>query len=166
MPRPMLRFEDQKQQQRTGASERLSTQPSRQKTVGRLTPMQIERVLNRRRSAAYMDAMTRLDAGGHMHNRQKVEALIEVIREEMPEIEIDMGPIGIVSKCWLGAPYEVHTLDITGSIIEHFETYRAMPGGLERARSLAKSGYYAFIEVYPHALRAVKEDGTVATLKE
>ena len=92
--------------------------------------------------------------------------MIEIIRQEMPEIEIDMGPIGIVSRCYLGAPYEVHTLDLNGSIIEHYESYRTMPGMLEKARGLALSGFYEFIEVYHHALRAVKSDGTVATLKE
>lgn len=99
-------------------------------------------------------------------NQSQVNALLDVIREELPEIEIDMGPIGIVSRCYLGAPYEVHMLDVTGSIIEHFEVYRAMPDGLEKARRLALNGNYAFIEVYHHEMRAVAENGTVATLKE
>lgn len=166
MARMMMQFQDpkQKQQTRTQTSEQLLMRQPKQKTA--MSQMQVERVLNRKRSKEYMDAMTRLDAGGHMHNQRKVEALMEIIRAEMPEIEIDMGPIGIVSKCYLGAPYEVHTLDLTGAIIEHYESFRSMPGSLEKARSLALSGYYAFIEVYHHALRAVKTDGTVATLKE
>ena len=28
--------------------------------------------------------------------------------------------LGIVSICYLGKPYEVHSLDITGQIIEHY----------------------------------------------
>ena len=166
MARPMLKFPEAQQKQQPRTAEQMLLKPAQQKTSTKLNQMQIDRILNKKRSKEYMDAMTRLDAGGHMHNQRKVEALMEVIRQEMPEIEIEMGPIGIVSKCYLGAPYEVHTLDMTGSIIEHYETFRTMPDGLEKARQLAKSGHYAFIEVYHHALRAVKEDGTVATLKE
>lgn len=77
-----------------------------------------------------------------------------------------MGPLGIVSKCFLGDPYEVHTLDVTGSIIEHYQRGRALPGRMEKARRLALCGHYEFIEVYEHALRAVSTNGTVATLKE
>ena len=166
MPRPMLNFQEpqQKQQSRT-ASEQLLIQP-KAKSKQKLSQMQIDRLLNQKRSKEYVEAMKRLDAGGHMHNQHQVDQLVQIIQKEMPEIEIDMGPIGIVSKCYLGDPYEVHTLDVAGSIIEHYESYRSMPSGMEKARSLAKSGFYAFIEVYSHALRAVKEDGTVATLKE
>ena len=140
-------------------------QETASRTGSKLDPLQVDRVLCRKRSQKYMDAIAKLDAGGHVHNQQQVEAVIAIIREEMPEIEIDMGPVGIVSKCYLGTPYEVHTLDITGGIIEHYETFRKMPGLLERARGLARSGSYAFIEVYADALRAVKTDGSVAVLK-
>lgn len=151
-------------QQRQKTQTELSLRP-REKTKTAMSQMQIERVLNRKRSSDYTDAITRLDAGGHVHNQHKVDAILEIIRAEMPEIEVDMGPVGIVSICYLGAPYEVHTLDVTGRIIEHYETFRRMPPLLERARVLAKSGNYAFIEVYANALRAVRADGTVATLK-
>jgi len=163
MARMMLQFNDPKQRQRTDEQLLMRTPP---KAKTGMTQMQIDRVLSRKRSKEYIEAMKRLDAGGHMHNQRQVEAMIEIIRQEMPEIEIDMGPIGIVSRCYLGAPYEVHTLDLNGSIIEHYESYRTMPGMLEKARGLALSGFYEFIEVYHHALRAVKSDGTVATLKE
>ena len=163
MARRLLNLNDTQVRQQTQLD--LNFKPRQtQKTA--LSQMQIDRVLSRKRSKEYMDAITRLDAGGHMHNQQKVDAIIEIIQDEMPEIEIDMGPHGIVSKCYLGDPYEVHTLDITGQIIEHYETYRRMPDIMEKARGLARSGSYSFIEVYPHALRAVKADGTVATLKE
>lgn len=174
MPRPMLKMPEMKQETRTETrtqnrmeSGLLLRQPeTKQQTRSNLNQMQIERILNKKRSQQYIDAMRRLDAGGHMHNQHQVQALIDVIREELPEIEIDMGPIGIVSKCYLGAPYEVHTLDIMGSIIEHYEVFRTMPEGLEKARALARSGNYEFIEVYAHALRAVSANGSVAVLKE
>ena len=30
-------------------------------------------------------------------------------------------------------PYEVHTLDLTGGIIEHYKTGETLPDGLEKA---------------------------------
>lgn len=162
MPRYMVNLQNQQKQQN---QVELSLQAKPQSKT-KLNQMQIDRVLSRKRSKEYMDAIARLDAGGHVHNQYMVDALIRIIQEELPEIEIDMRPQGIVSKCYLGAPYEVHALDVTGQIIEHYESYRRMPGLLEKARGLAKSGRYAFIEVYTTALRAVKEDGTVATMKE
>lgn len=166
MARPRILFQPPQQQQKTQTQTQLQLQPPRQKVNTALNQMQIDRILNRKRSSEYVDAMKRLDVGGHMHDHHKVSAIIDVIRAEMPEIEIDLGPIGIVSQCFLGVPYEVHTLDVTGEIIEHYESFRRLPGGMEKARKLAMSGFYAFIEVYPHALRAVKEDGSVAVLKE
>lgn len=166
MARPMLQFADNKQNQQTKTNEQLLLKQPKQKSVSKLNQMQIERVLNKKRSKEYVEAMKKLDAGGHMHNQHQVEELVEIIRKELPEIEIDSAPIGIVSKCYLGAPYEVHSLDATGMIIEHYPAGKPMPDGLEKARKLARSGFYAFIEVYTTSMRAVKEDGTVATLKE
>lgn len=162
MARRLMNFEPLQQRQQTQLELNLN---QKTKQITQLSQMQIERVLNRKRSQEYVEAMTRLDAGGLLHNQHKVDAIIQIIREEMPEIEIEMGPLGFVSKCYLGAPYDVHTLDMTGQIIEHYETFRKMPGQLEKARGLARTGSYAFIEVYEHALRAVKSDGSVATLK-
>lgn len=167
MPRPLLLTpEQQRQKVKNAESLLLNSGKTNQKSKTRLNQMQMERVLNKRRSKSYVSAMKRLDAGGRMHNQRQVEELIKLIQEELPEIEVDAFPIGIVAQCFLGAPYQVHTLDVTGGIIEHYETYRPLPGMLEKARHLASSGYYAFIEVYNTALRAVKEDGTVAVLKE
>jgi len=139
---------------------------AKKKSGMKLTQMQIDRILSRRRSKKYIEAIAHLDEGGRVCHQHKVDEIIDIIQEELPEIEIENGPCGIVSKCYLGDPYEVHTLDVAGQIIEHYERYRKMPDILERARTLAKSGSYAFIEVYRGALRAVKEDGTVATIKE
>ena len=170
MPRPMLKMPDLQQQTRTNSRQETQLQLNapqqklRQNT--QLNQLQIQRILNKKRSPQYMEAMSRLDAGGHMHNQHQVQALIDVIREEMPEIDIDMGPIGIVSKCYLGDPYEVHSLDVMGNIIEHYESWKPMPAGLEKARKLAASGMYSFIEVYHHEMRAVSSGGNVAVLKE
>lgn len=79
-------------------------------------------------------------------------------------MEINGIMLGIVSICYLGKPYEVHTLDVTGQIIEHYPGGKALPGGLEKARSLALRGGYAFIEVYVDCCRAIGRNGSVAVM--
>jgi len=73
-------------------------------------------------------------------------------------------PLGIVARCHLGHPYEVHTLDCALDIVEHYKIGQALPGGMERARTLARHPSYVFVEVYLRQVRAVSADGTVTTL--
>ena len=91
MPRYMVNLQNQQKQQNQLD---LSLQAKPQSKM-KLNQMQIDRVLSRKRSKEYMDAIARLDAGGHVHNQHMVDALIRIIQEELPEIEIDMGPQGL-----------------------------------------------------------------------
>jgi hypothetical protein len=109
--------------------------------------------------------MTRLDAGTHHADRTALDSLVEAIANEFPELGIEQRPVGIVSQCYLGAPYEVHICDLAGGIIEHFETFRSMPPLYERARALALHQSYVFIEIYPDTLRAVSVDGSVSEIE-
>lgn len=120
--------------------------------------------LRQKRSAAYMRAVAQLDAGSHVHNQAATQALIAAIRQELPDVQVDALPLGIVSRCYLGAPYQVHTLDCSGSIIQHYKTSESLPSQLERARSLALHPGYAFIEVYSTRLIAVSESGQTAII--
>lgn len=120
--------------------------------------------LRQKRSQTYIDAITQLDAGGHVNSLAATQALIDAIRQELPEVQVDALPFGIVSRCYLGAPYEVHTLDCTGSIIQHYKTSEALPSFLEKARSLALHPSYAFIEVYASRLIAVSASGQTALI--
>lgn len=126
--------------------------------------LQLNRLLRKSRSKEYMQAMHSLDAGGHVQNRQKVNEIIDALRNEFPELEIEAIMLGIVSICNLGEPYEVHTLDITGQIIEHYQRGHALPGGLEKARSIAMRGGYDFIEVYVDCCRAIGSNGSVSVI--
>ena len=130
-------------------------------------PIMLQRILRKKRSQKYMEAMKSLDAGGHVHNQEKVNELINVIREEFPEVElIDKGMlIGILAKCYLGFPYEVHTLNFTlSSIIEHYKRGQTLPDGMEKARGIAVRGMYEYIEVYKDYCCAVSSDGTVSMI--
>lgn len=91
---------------------------------------------------------------------------MKIIEDEFPEIAIRGTLMGIVSRCYLGDPYEVHTLDISGDIIEHYKRGESLPEYMEKARGLALHGNYAFVEVYENACRAVSEDGSVAVIMD
>ena len=111
-----------------------------------------------------IQSLHKLDVGGHAHNQHKVNEIIDTIRNEFPDLEISSIMLGIVSICHLGKPYEVHTLDITGQIIEHYKNGQVLPGGLEKARSIAMRGGYDFIEVYTDCCRAISANGTVSVI--
>ena len=165
MPRPMLRT-PQTQTQTQSASLLSATNTNQQQNLQQqqMDKMMMDRLLRKNRSKEYMDALHKLDAGGHVHNRDKVNAIIDTIKNEFPELELKGILLGYVSKCYLGDPYEVHTLDITGAIIEHYKVGHSLPGGLERARSIAIRGNYEFIEVYVDCCRAISSNGSVSVI--
>ena len=120
--------------------------------------------LRQKRSARYVEELTRLDAGTHMHGTQATQDLLAAIRAELPEVAVDALPVGIVAQCHLGAPHEVHTLECSGNIIRHYKTGEALPPLMERARSLARHPAYAFIEVYATKLITVSASGQTAII--
>jgi len=129
-----------------------------------LSKPELERRLRLKRSKAFVEAMTKLDAGFHLKDPNSLNALIAAIQEELPEITIDKLPIGVVARCYLGDGHDVHTLDRTGGIVTHFKTYESLPPLLERARSLALHVEYAFVEVYVDSLCAVRATGEVSMI--
>ncbi len=147
-------------------SKSVSHEPRRPRTAARSTLQgpKLQQRLRQARSAAYVEAMRHLDAHTHRADPHALQAVLEAIANEFPELGIDQQPLGIVQRCLLGTPYEVHVCDLSGSIVEHYETFRAMPAQFERARALALHPSYAFIEVYPDALRAVAFDGSVSVI--
>lgn len=162
MPKPLLH---KPQQTRTETYNPLSlTQKPMQNQQTQMEKMKLDRLLRKKRSPAYMEALRNLDAGGHVHNQNRVREIIDTIRQEFPEVEITGILLGYVSACYLGAPYEVHVLDMAGGIVEHYKAGQPLPGGLEKARNIAMRGGYAFIEVYVDCCRAIKDDGSVAVI--
>ena len=157
MPRPILRA--------SVAPNRLTVEaaahtPSRTT----LTTAELDRRLRTKRTRTYVEAMTRLDAGAHHADPASLAALLAALRAEFPELSASDFPQGIVARCHLGEPYEVHTLDCIGGIVKHFKRHEPLPPALERARSLALHPSYAFVEVYPGWLRAVRADGDVTVV--
>lgn len=162
MPRPILRPQETKLD--TGIS--LNTRPTVQqdRQLSQNEKMRLDRLLRKPRSKAYMEAMHKLDAGGHVHNQNVVDDIVNTIKQEFPEVELSGILLGYVAICYLGKPYEVHTLDMTGNIIEHYKAGETLPGGMEKARSLAMRGGYDFIEVYVDCCRAISSNGSVSVI--
>ncbi|MCD8050039.1 MAG: hypothetical protein LUG52_10720 [Clostridia bacterium] len=162
MPKPMLR-QPQTQSQSEGLLSAAHKAEQNQQTQ-QLDKMKLDRLLRKPRSKEYMAAIGKLDAGGHVHNQNKVNEIIDAIQSEFPEVTLSGILLGIVSKCYLGAPYEVHTLSISGSIIEHYQSGQSLPGDFEKARSIAYRGGYEFVEVYIDCCRAVSSNGSVSVI--
>ena len=159
MPRPMLRTPQNQTETNNILSATCNNEEKQQ-----MDKMMLDRLLRKNRSKEYMDALHKLDSGGHVHNENKVNEIINTIKREFPEVELRGILLGYVAICYLGKPYEVHTLYITGGIIEHYKAGHTLPGGLEKARNIAMRGGYDFIEVYVDCCRAISANGSVSVI--
>lgn len=164
MPRPMLSTPSQSQNQTNNILSATCNNQQQKQQQKQMDKVKLDRLLRRPRSKEYMEALHRLDAGGHVHNQNKVDAIINTIKKEFPEVEIEGILLGYVAICYLGKPFEVHTLDMAGGIIEHYKAGQKLPGGMEKARGIAIRGGYSFIEVYVDCCRAVSGNGIVSVI--
>lgn len=162
MPKPLL-TRAQTQTQSHNILSATPQQDQKHETI-QVDRAKLDRLLRKPRSRKYMDAIHSLDAGGHTHNQHRVSEILAQIRNEFPEVDISGILLGFVAICYLGKPYEVHTLDLSGQIIEHYKNGQELPYGLEKARSIALRGGYSFIEVYVDCCRAISNDGTVSVI--
>jgi hypothetical protein len=131
----------------------------------RLSAHALDVRLRQQRSSKYVETCSRLDAGGHVHDASTERALLEALSAEFPEVHPEALPVGIVGRCYLGPPYEVHTLDCAGQIIHHYKRGESLAPLMERARSLSLHPGYAFVEVYTTKLIAVSPSGQTAVLE-
>ncbi|MET8998426.1 hypothetical protein [Amycolatopsis sp. NPDC004169] len=115
------------------------------------------------RSENYIRALRALDAAGSL-SAVETDEFVDGVRREFAD-KYHTIPFGIVAECFLGEPFEVHTLALDGSIIEHYHRGQALPAALERARALAVSPAYLAVEVYPDRLVCVRADGSVVLLE-
>jgi hypothetical protein len=160
MPKPILNpYQSKKQTQAIHIMASNLKQPQ-------IDKLSLDRLLRKSRSKEYMDAIHQLDAGGHVHNKKEVNEIINTIKSEFPDVDINGILLGFVAKCYLGAPYEAHTLDLVGEIIEHYKQGETLPGGLDKAKSIALHGGYDFIEVYTDCCRAISSNGSVSVIKD
>ncbi|TWT27744.1 hypothetical protein [Planomicrobium sp. CPCC 101110] len=130
-----------------------------------LTGLALDKRLRQKRSKEYINGITKLDAGGVICSHSDIEELKQTIQNEFPDLSPSQYLIGIISKCYLGKPYVVHTLDLNLDIVKHYEKGESLPASMDRGKGLALHPRYEFIEVYNDSLRAVSENGDVAVIK-
>lgn len=123
-----------------------------------------ERDYMKKRSEGYMNLIKNLDTDMLSETKGKDE-FIKKLQEEFGTAEVTQLPIGILSKCFLGHPHDVHTLDLTGgTILKHYVKGEPLPPDFEKARVPALHNAYAFIEVYKDKFIIVHYDGTVTLI--
>ncbi|MER5305443.1 hypothetical protein ABT039_39090 [Streptomyces lasiicapitis] len=111
----------------------------------------------RPRGQRLRDAVARLDAGLDEHACRQ---LARSIGEEY-EAEHGAAPLGFFARCRLGPPYVDHQLDLFGVVVRHFARSDGVPEPFAGARTLVRSGGYAYVEVYSDGLLIpVLDDGT------
>lgn len=123
-----------------------------------------DRVLLQKRSKKYIQGLTSLDLGT-LTATHGIAELIEKMKSEFGELGITEYPLGVVSKCYLGHPYEVHVLDLSATqIINHYKIGEPLPALLEKARNLALNNAYTMIEVYANKMILINADGSTTKL--
>lgn len=123
-----------------------------------------DRELLKRRSARYMELISGLDAKTLTDTKGMVD-LMNAIQEEFGTADIANLPLGVLAKCFLGHPHEVHTLDLSGNIIiKHYKINEPLPEDFEKARILAKHNAYVFVEIYRDKIILIREDGSASKL--
>jgi hypothetical protein len=127
-------------------------------TRDRQLSLQSAQLIRASRHAGIFEAVHRLDAGLDEATR---EQLAKWIRDEY-ESQFGDVPLGFFARCHLGPPYVDHRLDLWQNIVEHYSAGDTVPEPYARARMLARTGSYDFIEVYASGeLRPILEDGSV-----
>ena len=123
-----------------------------------------DRDVLKKRSKKYLDLIAGLDSKT-LSDTKGINQLIKAIQEEFGTAELVSLPLGIIAKCFLGHPYEVHTLDLSGSqIIKHYKSSETMEPDFEKARAVAQHNAYAMVEVYKDKIILIREDGTATKL--
>jgi hypothetical protein len=123
-----------------------------------------DRELLKRRSKRYMELISGLDAKT-LTDTKGMADLMNAIQEEFGTADIANLPLGILAKCFLGHPHEVHTLDLSVNlIIKHYKISEPLPEGFEKARILAKHNAYVFVEIYRDKIILIREDGSASKL--
>ena len=169
MPKPILNFNNKN-------NEMLNTNDILKEKTTFKSP---ELAFRKQRPKSYVDLLKNLDVGGQTMSKDKIKEIVESIKNSCPEIILEDTFLGVLGKCHLGEPYDVHTLSIDEFfgideatllpgfgrlILKHYKKSEPLPNELERARSLARNPNYAFVEVYKSKIIAINPDGTTAII--
>lgn len=120
--------------------------------------------LREKRSKSYLELVQKIDVGQGSLSKKELDQLIQDLKQQFPVMDSLHLLEGIVAKCYLGDDFEVHTLDLKLDIMRHYKFHEILPHNLEKARTLAASPFYAYIEIYSNCLCAVHTDGSVSII--
>lgn len=166
MPRRMMLGNNQQSEGRLGQIN-TSAKGRTKQASSRTNQVQVRQALRKRRSSAYLDALARLDQLANIQNPAELQRVKDAVAAEFGSevLRIPGFPslVGIVAPCYLGGTFDVHTLDLALNIVHHYHSNEALPPELTKARSLAASRRYAFIEVYDSYCCCIEGNG-VATI--
>ncbi|MEI5103894.1 hypothetical protein RB200_42245 [Streptomyces sp. PmtG] len=111
----------------------------------------------RPRGRELRDTVATLDSG---LDERACRTLTDRVRAEY-DTAYGVVPLGLLARCHLGPPYVDHQLDLFGVILRHFAPSDPVPTPFAAARTLVRSGGYAYVEVYTDGLLIpVLDDGT------
>lgn len=74
-------------------------------------------------------------------------------------------PEAFVARCSLNPEFDVHQIDLSDSVLEHYLPGLPMPQHLAPARQAVLDGGYLFVEVYRELLAGVRRDGSIVPLR-
>jgi len=124
------------------------------RTVDQASARHLDRNRRVTRTADLVESVQRLDT---TTDPAMAQAILRWIQDEYDSRQGGVI-LGLFSRCYLGAPYVDHRLDLSGGLIlEHFTGAETPPGPFQAARPFARSDAYTFIEVY--------DDGTVIPVR-
>lgn len=159
MPRPFLRPTEQEKK-------KFFESQSTKEQSRVMNSATIDVSLRKTRSAEYVKQFSKLDIGGKTWNLEQMNQALQIFDFEFSELPDESKPVGIVAACDLGAPYEVHTLDMQMETIVHYKKGHKLPSQMEKARGLALHPSYAFVEVYTDHLRVIEKNGEVSVIED
>ena len=123
-----------------------------------------ERDYLKKRSEGYINLIKNMDTDMLSQTGGK-EEFMKKLQEEFGTTDPAQLPIGILAKCFLEHPHDVHTLDLSSSVIlKHYAIGEALPPEFEKARNTALHNAYAFVEVYKDKFIVIHWDGTATFL--
>lgn len=118
-----------------------------------LSPSVIAKNRGASRSGELLAAVASLDT---TPDRGAAESILGWVRDAY-DARGSGVPVGLFSRCYLGAPYVDHSMSLSGFICEHYSAADAPPLVFAGARPLAANAAYVYIEVY--------SDGTVVPVR-
>jgi hypothetical protein len=118
-----------------------------------------------KRSKVYINFLTSLE-NIDAYKLNGYKELTDQISKEIGPLGMPTSPIGILAKCFLGVPYDVHILGLEGEIIlNHYKVSETLPPDFSKARNLAIHNQYAIVEVYKDKFVLIDTDGNTTNLK-